>query len=201
MMTSNYVDKQRQQEIADLWSTKIPLPRLLFIRFVLCNYDSCYENLLTAASVPSIRIDLLRSLATDVFKFVNGLNPYHLNEMIYKKKSNPYELRDTSILSRPKVNYSHYGLKTFSSYVEYTACFIEIGSISLWIQTNGKIMGWPQWLLLHLYPIHMNLKEIYSPTMVFAWLCDVFCEHIGELLCMYFSWIRFPFMYIILAYW
>ena len=84
MMTSNYVDKQRQQEIADLWSTKIPLPRLLFIRFVLCNYDSCYENLLTAASVPSIRIDLL-SLATDVFKCVNGLNPDHLNKMICKK--------------------------------------------------------------------------------------------------------------------
>ena len=85
------------------------------LRFVLCDYDSCYENLLTAAYVPGIRINLLRCLAIEVFKCVNGLNPEYLNEMIHKKSS-PYELRDKSILSRPKVNYTHYGLKTFSSY-------------------------------------------------------------------------------------
>ena len=85
------------------------------LRFVLCDYDSCYENLLAAASVPGIRINLLRCLAIEVFKCVNGLNPEYLNEMIHKKSS-PYELRDNSILSRPKVNYTHYGLKTFSSY-------------------------------------------------------------------------------------
>ena len=85
------------------------------LRFVLCDYDSCYENLLTAASVPGIRINLLRCLAIEVFKCVNGFNPDYLNKMIHKKSS-PYELRDTSILSRPKVNYTHYGLKTFSSY-------------------------------------------------------------------------------------
>ena len=44
-----------------------------------------------------------------------GLNPDYLNKMIHNKSS-PYELRDTSILSRPKVIYTHYGLKTFSSY-------------------------------------------------------------------------------------
>ena len=85
------------------------------LRFVLCDYDSCYENLLTAASVPGIRINLLRCLAIEVFKCVNGLNPDYLNKMIHKKSS-PYELRDTSILSIPKVNYTHYGLKTLSGY-------------------------------------------------------------------------------------
>ena len=86
------------------------------LRFALCDYDSCYENLLTAAPVPGIRINLLRCLAIEVFKCVIGFNPDYLNKMIHKKSS-PYELRDTSILSRPKINYYiHYGLKTFSSY-------------------------------------------------------------------------------------
>ena len=85
------------------------------LRFVLCDYDSCYENLLTAASVPGIGINLLSSLAIEVFKCVNGLYLDSLNKLIHKKSS-PYELRDTSIVSRPKVDYTHYGLKTFISY-------------------------------------------------------------------------------------
>ena len=55
------------------------------LRFVLYDYDSCYENSLTAASVPGIRINLLRCLAIEVFKCVNGLNPDYLNKMIHKK--------------------------------------------------------------------------------------------------------------------
>ena len=65
--------------------------------------------------MPGIRINLLRCLAIEIFKCVNGLNPDYLNKKIHKKSS-PYELRDTSILSRPKVNYIQYCLKTFSSY-------------------------------------------------------------------------------------
>ena len=57
------------------------------LRFVLCDYDSCYENLLKAASVPGIRINLSRSLAFEVLKCVNGLNPDYLNKMIHKKSS------------------------------------------------------------------------------------------------------------------
>ena len=56
--------------------------------------------------------------------------------------------------------------------VEYTAYFIEI---SLWIQTNDKIKGRSQLLLFHLYHKHMNLSQIYGPTMAFRWLCDVLC--------------------------
>ena len=55
------------------------------LRFVLCDNDSCYENLLTAAYVPGIRINLLRCLAIEVFKCVNGLNPDYLNKLIIKK--------------------------------------------------------------------------------------------------------------------
>ena len=56
------------------------------LRFVLCDYDSCYENLQTAASVPGIRIDLLISPAIEDFKCVNWLNPDYLNKMIHKNR-------------------------------------------------------------------------------------------------------------------
>ena len=45
--------------------------------------------------------------------------------------------------------------------MEYPACFIEI---SLWIQTNDKIMGRSQLLPFHFYLIHMNLSQIFGPT-------------------------------------
>ena len=56
------------------------------LRFVLCECDSCYENLLTAAYVPGIRIYLLRCLPIEVFECVNGLNPFYLNKMIHKNR-------------------------------------------------------------------------------------------------------------------
>ena len=165
------------------------------LRFVLCDYDSCYENLLTAASVSGIRINLLRSLAIEVLKCVNGLNPDYLNKIIHG---------DTSILSKPKVNYTHYGLKNFSSYGDKMwntfAWFIEIGSISLWIQTNDKIMGWSQLPLFHLYPIHMKLRKIYGPTMAFTWLWDFLAWWWVFMNVFFFSWIRFPFMYICILF-
>ena len=58
-------------------------------------------------------------------------------------------------------------------------------------------MGWSQLLLLHLYPIYMNWRQIHGPIMAFTWLCDVLCKVICVVLCMFpFLWIRFLFMYI-----
>ena len=103
------------------------------LRFVLCDYDSCYENLLTAASVHGIRINLLRCLAIEVFKCVNGLNPDYLNKMIHKKSS-PYELRDSSICPDLKliilITVSKLSVAMEPS-MEYTARIIEIGPVSL----------------------------------------------------------------------
>ena len=85
------------------------------LRFVLCDYSSSYDELLIKATVPGIKILLLRYLAIEVYKCVEKLNPEYLNQLFLKKNS-PYELRDGSILSRPKVKYTHYGLKSFRSY-------------------------------------------------------------------------------------
>ena len=85
------------------------------LRFVLDDYQSDYNDLLQNANVPGIKIMLLRYLAIEVFKCINEINPAYLNEMFIRKEC-PYALRDSSILMRPKVNLTQYGLKSFRSY-------------------------------------------------------------------------------------
>ena len=46
---------------------------------------------------------------------VNEISPAYLNDMFTRKQC-PYALRDSSILVRPKVNLTQYGLKSFKSY-------------------------------------------------------------------------------------
>ena len=85
------------------------------LRFVLDDYQSDYNDLLQNANVPGIKIMLLRYLAIEVFKCINEINPAYLNEMFIRKEC-PYALRDSSILMRPNVNLTQYGLKSFRSY-------------------------------------------------------------------------------------
>ena len=86
------------------------------LRFVLDDYQSGYADLLqNANNVPGIKIMLLRYIAIEVFKCINEINPAYLNAMFIRKDC-PYALRDGSILMRPKVNLTHYGLKSFRSY-------------------------------------------------------------------------------------
>ena len=85
------------------------------LRFVLDDYVSNYDVLLTKSDVPGIKITLLRYLAIEVFKCVKEINPVYLNSL-FLKKSCSYKLRDSSILSRPKVKSTNHGLKSFRSY-------------------------------------------------------------------------------------
>ena len=85
------------------------------LRFVLNDYQSGYTDLLHNAKVPGIKIMVLRYLAIEVFKCVKEISPVYLNAMFIRKEC-PYALRDNSILVRPKVNLTQYGLKSFKSY-------------------------------------------------------------------------------------
>ena len=85
------------------------------LRFVLNDYQSGYTDLLHNAKVPGIKIMVLRYLAIEVFKCVKEISPAYLNAMFIRKEC-PYALRDNSILVRPKVNRTQYGLKSFKSY-------------------------------------------------------------------------------------
>ena len=56
----------------------------------------------------------LRLVAIEVYKCVK-FNPKYLNDIFIIKES-PHGLRDGSILVRPKVNTTNYGLKSFRNY-------------------------------------------------------------------------------------
>ena len=79
------------------------------------DYQTGYPDLLQIANVPGIKIMVLRYLAIEVFKCVNEISPAYLNDMFTRKQC-PYTLRDSSILVRPKVNLTQYGLQSFKSY-------------------------------------------------------------------------------------
>ena len=102
------------------------------LRFVLDDYQSGYTDLLQNANVPGIKIMLLRYLAIEVFKCINEINPAYVNAMFIRKEC-PYALRDSSILIRPKVNLTQYGLKSFRRHgakiwVKWAECSLIIGT-------------------------------------------------------------------------
>ena len=103
-----------------MFTSKTSLSKLEYIqkralRFVLDDFQSGYTELLQNANVPGIKIMVLRYLAIEMFKCIKGINPAYLNAMFTRKES-PYALRDSSILVRPKVKLTQYGLKSFKSY-------------------------------------------------------------------------------------
>ena len=85
------------------------------LRFVLNDYESDYDDLLTKANVPGIKMMTLRQLAIEVYKSVTKINPEYLNELFLPKQCT-YNLRNVSVLERPKVNTTLFGLKSFKSY-------------------------------------------------------------------------------------
>ena len=85
------------------------------LRFILDDYQSYYTDLLQNANVPGIKIMVLRYMAIGMLECIMGINPAYLNEM-FTRKEYPYALRDSSILVRPKVKLTQYGLKSFKSY-------------------------------------------------------------------------------------
>ena len=85
------------------------------LRFVSNDFTSNFQELLNDSGVSGIRIMTLRLLAIEVYKCVKKFNPEYLNDIFILKKS-PYDLRDDSILVRPKVNTTNYGLKSFRNY-------------------------------------------------------------------------------------
>ena len=85
------------------------------LRFVLNDYESDYNDILTKANVPGIKIMTLRQLVIEIYKSVTKINPEYLNELSLSKQCT-YNLRNVSVLERPKVNTTQFGLKSFKSY-------------------------------------------------------------------------------------
>ena len=71
-----------------------------------------YDVMLKMSGQLSIRINLVRLLAIEIFKCLNDMNPAYLNELLITHQSK-YELRNRSRLLQPKFNTYMYGYNSF----------------------------------------------------------------------------------------
>ena len=71
-----------------------------------------YDDVLRMSGQLSIRMNLVRLLAIEVFKCINGINPVYLNELFITPESK-YDLRNKSSLLQPKFNTYKYGYNSF----------------------------------------------------------------------------------------
>jgi len=81
--------------------------------FVVNDYKSTYDELLTMTGRCTMHVARLRIFAIEVFKCVNKINPKFLNDVIIRKEMT-IELRDPQILYVPKFSKVKYGKRTFS---------------------------------------------------------------------------------------
>ena len=79
---------------------------------VYCDKSLAYEDMLKRSGQLCIRLNLIRLLAIEMFKCMNGLNPLYINDM-FSSKDSSYNLRDNSRLMQPKFNTKRYGYKSF----------------------------------------------------------------------------------------
>ena len=79
---------------------------------VYCDKSLAYEDMLKKSSQLCIRLNLIRLLAIEMFKCMNGLNPLYIKDM-FSGKDSSYNLRDNRRLMQPKSNTKRYGYKSF----------------------------------------------------------------------------------------
>lgn len=82
------------------------------LRFLLNDKTSSYGDLLKKCSSTTLHLKRLKSICTEVFKSLKGLNPKFMNDM-FEEKEIPYNLRDQHLLVQPKFKKITYGKNTF----------------------------------------------------------------------------------------
>ena len=85
------------------------------LRFLLNDFTSSYSELLTKAGYESLHLRRMKTIACEVFKSLNSLNPSFMGDM-FKMKENVYDLRDNHRLVQPVFKKLTYGRNTFGYY-------------------------------------------------------------------------------------
>ena len=85
------------------------------LSFLLDNFSNSYNDLLVIAGYDSLQLKRMKTIACEVFKSLNSLNPSFMRSM-FVEKDNIYDLRDGSRLVQPSFNKIRYGKNTFSYY-------------------------------------------------------------------------------------
>ena len=85
------------------------------LRFMYNDKESTYDSLLKKCQCNTLHIRRIMTIATEVFKSLNHLNPIFMKDSFHQKDIN-YNLRDANVLSQPKFNKITYGKNTFKYY-------------------------------------------------------------------------------------
>ncbi len=81
------------------------------LRIVYEDYDSPYEDLLAKYHMATQECQRSRTLATEVYKTVNGMTSNYIHEL-FEVKEIPHNLRGPTRTIIPKSNYTTYILKS-----------------------------------------------------------------------------------------
>ena len=85
------------------------------LRFLHNDTVSSYDTLISKSSTTTMHVRRIKSIACEVFKSLNDLNPVFMKEM-FQEKDTPYNLRDNQLLLQPKFKKIKYGKNTFRYY-------------------------------------------------------------------------------------
>ena len=85
------------------------------LRFVLKDSISDYNTLLTKSGFDSFRISSLKSMAVEIYKILNGMDPKYLSSL-FSKSNVPYTMRDNDKLIQPLKRTTGFGIKSFAYY-------------------------------------------------------------------------------------
>ena len=82
------------------------------LRFIYNDLSSSYETLLRKVQMPSLNVQRLHFILTEIYKTFNKTNPLFMHDLI-RRKNIKYELRRNYILDVPNVNTKAFGLHSF----------------------------------------------------------------------------------------
>ena len=83
------------------------------LRIIYRDYESSYEDLMSAAEAPTMLTRRFRVILLEVFKSINMLNSDCLKEM-FKIKDGNYSFRNTRKLLQPKKKTTAFGLRSIA---------------------------------------------------------------------------------------
>lgn len=83
------------------------------LRFLYDDFDSTYTELLAKGNHRSISVLLMHTIATEVYKSLNGMSPdYMVN--VFRRTNHQYNVRNQHGLIQPSFSTMKYGFNTFS---------------------------------------------------------------------------------------
>ena len=93
-------------------TNKIESKRKRALRLLYNDYSSTYDSLLTKANKPSMEIKHYRTLALEISKILNDLNPTYIHDLFYLRSSSTRRPNNIAVV---RTNSNTHGTKSLRS--------------------------------------------------------------------------------------